>query len=156
MVLHSAKDEKEVKTLSDTFKVVEICCHISQGCTALLFDGVRKRLFLDSTRLALDKNLAPYKVALCCVETLATDKEKLEMNMLKRYLQQILDKSNITAFDSSLSTMVAANQKKFFNDYEAADAYGVPHLIVITSDSLKDGVINIRDREVSNPAKFCL
>ena len=156
LVLNSAKDDKETKSLSDTFKVVEICCHISQGCTALLLDGVRKRLFLESTRLALDKNLAPFKVALCCVETLATEKEKLEMNMLKRYLQQLLDKSNITAFDNSVSTVEAGNQKKFFNDYEAADAYGVPHLIVITSDSLKDGVINIRDREVSNPTQFCL
>ena len=141
------KGSKSTK-LRDNFKVVETCCHISNGCTSLLLDSVRKRLFLDSTRLALDRELAPYKVALCCAESLSTEDEIIEMGMLKSYLQQLLEKHNIKVFDYKTIKNVQ-HQKKFFNDYEAADAFGVPHLIVITSDSLKDGVVNIRDREVS-------
>ena len=136
------------KKLVDAFKIVETCCYISNGCVALLLDSVRKRLFLKSTRLALDRNIVPYKVAICCAESLSTEEEKLEMNMLKCYLQKVLDKNEVNVFDYEKLKRKLNDPPDFFNDYEAADAYGVPHLIVITSDSLKDGVIHIRDREV--------
>ena len=136
------------KSLTDKFKVVETRCNISNGCISLMLDSVRRRLFLDSTRLALDRDLAPYKVAICCADSLANDDEKLELNMLKSYLQQLLENENIKIFD--YQSIKNEQQHKFFNDYEAADAFGVPYLIVLTSDSLKDGVVNIRDREVSS------
>ena len=60
----------------------------------------------------------------------------------------MLDKNEVNVFDYEKLKHKLSNAPDFFNDYEAADAYGVPHLIVITSDSLKDGVIHIRDREV--------
>lgn len=144
-----AEASETKKTLVDTFKVVETCCYIPNGCTTLLLDSVRKRLFLDSTRLALDHNIAPYKVAICCAESLSTEDEILEMNMLKYYLQQVLDKNEVNVFDYTKLRNNIDDPTDFFNDYEAADAYGVPHLIVITSESLKDGVVHIRDRETT-------
>jgi len=54
--------------LIDTFKIVEANCLISEGCIALLLDSVRKRLFLKSTRLALHRDLTPYKVSFCCAD----------------------------------------------------------------------------------------
>ena len=71
------------------------------------------------------------------------------MSLLKRYLQQLLEREKIEVFDENTQRTLSEKQAKFFNDYEAADAFGVPHLIVITADSLKDGIVNIRDREVS-------
>ena len=139
---------ESTKNLVDAFKIVETCSYMSNGCIALLLDSVRKRLFLDSTRLALDRNIVPYKVAICCAESLSTEDEKLEMNMLKCYIQKLLDKNEVNVFDYGKLKNKLDNSTNFFNDYEAADAYGVPHLIVITSDSLKDGVVHIRDREV--------
>ena len=141
---------ESTKTLVDAFKIVETCSYMSNGCIALLLDSVRKRLFLDSTRLALDRNIVPYKVTICCAESLSTEDEKLEMNMLKCYLQKLLDKNEVKVFDYGNVKNKLDDPTNFFNDYEAADAYGVPHLIVITSDSLKDGVVHIRDREVRN------
>ena len=76
----------KTESLADNFKVVETSCYISNGCVALMLDSVRKRLFLESTRIALDRNLAPYKVATYCAEPperSSTGDEKIEMKMLK-------------------------------------------------------------------------
>ena len=149
-VQYSGNSKSEL--LADNFKVVEMSCHISNGCVALMLDSVRKRLFLDSTRIALDRNLAPYKVATYCAEPSersSTKDEKLEMTMLKSYLRQLLEKDNILVYDYTNDKENTDNLCQFSSPDEAGDSYGVPHQIIITPDSLKDGIVLIRDREVS-------
>jgi len=77
--------------------------------------------------------------------------EKTEMKMLSTYLTLLLEREKIDVFDPKKQTDKCAKTRgeQFFNAYEAADAFGVPHLIVITPESLKDGVVSIRDRETA-------
>ena len=70
------------------------------------------------------------------------------MKMLKSYLRQLLEKENIIVYDYFLEQEDGNTYSKFSSLEEAGDAHGVPHQIIITPESLKNGIILIRDREV--------
>ena len=143
------KDNNE--SLAENFKIVETSCYISSGCVALMLDSVRKRLFLKSTRIALDQTLAPYKVSAYCAEPsgeCSSEENRHEMKLLKSYLRQLLEKENIIVYDYFNEDSAGNQYSKFSSLEEAGDAHGVPHQIIITPDSLKNGIVLIRDREV--------
>ena len=144
-------DEIKKETLAENFKIIETSCYLSSGCVALMLDSVRKRLFLDSTRIALDQTLAPFKVSTYCAEPsgqCSSDHERHEMKLLKSYLRQLLEKENIILYDYFLEQEDGNTYSKFSSLEEAGDAHGVPHQIIITPESLKNGIVLIRDREV--------
>ena len=150
-------DKVETEALAEHFKVVETSCYISNGCVALILDSVRKRLFLDSTRIALDRTLAPFKVSAYCAETdgkSSSDHERNEMKLLKSYLRQLLERENIAMYDYFNEKEKNKEISQFSSLEEAGDAHGVPHQIIITPNSLKNGIVLIRDREVSKKEPF--
>ena len=134
--------DTSVDSTTEEFKIVESRCSLSEGAVALLLDSVRKRLYLNSTRIALHQDLTPHQVGICCADAVCSEEQKENMTKLKQYLMLLLRNKSVRVFGPD------KKEGNFFNEYEAADAYGVPYLIVITAESLKDGIVNIRDREV--------
>lgn len=113
-------------------RIIESKCYIDRGCVALLLDAVRKRLFLESTRLAIHSGLAPIQTNI----VIAEENVSKDLSDLKRYLILLLRGKNILVDDK-------------VNNYAHADLIGVPFVIVLNNKSLENGVVLLRDRETA-------
>jgi len=120
------------------------------GTLAVLFDSVRGRLFASKSappRLALANPVVPHHVALCAVSK--NDPDVLDF---RRYLASLLrQQANLRVWNAMDDVLEEeqANGDEFFNEYDACDSQGVPYLVMITPQSLKDGIVNVRDRETT-------
>jgi hypothetical protein len=112
-------------------KVVETTSLMGSGGLALLLDSVRKRQFLETTRLALHKHIVPFQTSII---TNCKDPPSRDLLDLKEMLTLLAEEKGIVVYNAA-------------DTFDAADALGIPYAVVITEDSLEMGVVRIWDRE---------
>ena len=133
-------DQHEVREFSgqDHIKIVMTETHMVSGTLALMLDSVRYRLYASKSappRIALLKDLVPFHLAFC---TVGSDPDLADFI---QYLSTLMFKEGVKVWDLEIGD--------YFNEYDACDGLGVPFLVIVTPQSLKDGVVNIRDRETT-------
>lgn len=141
-------DEDEIREFSDAneLKVVMSRSKAMSGTLALLMDSVRGRLFASKSappRLALAKDVVPHQVAVCEIHGNG-DEIDPDLSDFRRYLTSLLEaETGVKVWDG------VQTGDEYFNEYDACDSHGIPYLVIVTPQSLKDGIVNIRDRETT-------
>ena len=111
-------------------RTVGIKSHLDMATMALLLDAFRKRQFLDSTRLSLHTDLAPYQTAF------VSEDSSSDLSDLKRLLFLLSEREGLA---------VAPMDEVY--DFGKCDELGIPYAVSVSEDSLRSAVVGIRDRD---------
>ncbi len=114
---------------SRKLRVAETTTYPGRATLALMLDSVRKRLHLDSSRLALHKHVAPFQTAV-----VIEGEETEELHLMRDLILLLAEEKGIAVSREVIS-------------FESADALGIPYAVVVGDQSLELGVVRIRDRE---------
>lgn len=101
-------------------KVVETTSMTGNGCVALLLDSVRKRLFLEDTRLALHKGVAPFQTSVM----VTPEQPSPDLLDLREMVTLLAQEKGITVHNEA-------------DTFAAADALGIPHTVCYAFYDLK-------------------
>uniref|UniRef100_A0A1A9Z447 Anticodon-binding domain-containing protein n=1 Tax=Glossina pallidipes TaxID=7398 RepID=A0A1A9Z447_GLOPL len=109
--------------------------------TALLLDAVENS---QGLLISLNRKLAPFQCALACLH----EGDKLDKDLIDLCLHigHIIRKIGLRVYDRHIHQ---SNYSMLIEEFTRTDCLGIPYAILIEKDSLKTGLLKLRNRDSS-------